>query len=184
MYDPVDKMGRSGQRIRVRRVGMSQDNKKEIHLQPDLPEQGVGFAHRRQVIRGLASIPVALTLSNGAAAANASSHICLMQEYEQPYSKNDESEIMEWAHHSNKIAPAGWGDRSKKYCVAYADEDPQGSMYITGYHYKTSYTSKFINENGYMVNGGVPKGHALRASCATSFMVSGGGGGGGGGWGW
>ena len=31
---------------------MSQDNKKEIHLQPDLPEQGIEFAHRRQVIRG------------------------------------------------------------------------------------------------------------------------------------
>lgn len=148
---------------------MSKDNKKEVQLQSDLPDKGEEFAHRRRVIRGMASIPVALTLSSGAAMANASSHTCLTNPTGSPQVDCNENDLVPgWLNSSSKIAPSG---ETKKYCVAYAREtDPPGHYIITGYRYKKAdNTYTFIDGSGNIVQGGMT-GNPLRASCATSFL--------------
>jgi len=157
---------------------MSKDNNREAQPESDLPEQGEAFAQRRQVIRGMASIPVALTLSSGAALANTSSHACLSNEsgvVPSP-SCSDTSPVPGWATSGTTKTPATIdgitypaSDFPAKYCVAYAEENmpPNGQYVVTGYRYEHNGNSIFINENGTLSNS--TNGNPLRASCATSF---------------
>jgi len=153
---------------------MSQDNKKEVHSEPEKPDQGVEFAHRRQVIRGMASIPVALTLSSGAALANASSHACLTNEIATPDMlpdcNTDATALTGWSRSDALITPANDTTKPAGYCVAYAEENTPGDLTITGYQYKSGDYYRFVDASGSDVNGGSSLGNPLRASCATSFM--------------
>ncbi len=157
---------------------MSQDNKKEVHSEPEKPDQGVEFAHRRQVIRGMASIPVALTLSSGAALANASSHACVTEEdtmeIDLPDCGDDPNSILlkDWRTSAAKITPDA-NDPAKPagHCVAYAQESmPPGDPEITGFLYKSGSTSTFVDASGDVIDDGSTIGNPLRASCATSFL--------------
>ena len=158
---------------------MSQDNKKEIHLQPDMPEQGIEFAHRRQVIRGLASLPVALTLSSGAAVASSSNHqMCLTLEDREP-PDCDTGTLLQYWHTERVDHPSQF--MPEKSCGTYAQSNGGGGYSVTGYRYTHNYNTYYIGADGQTVLSGRPAGNALTASCATSFMVSGGTGLGGGG---
>ena len=150
---------------------MSKDNKKEVHLQSDLPDTGEAFAHRRKVIRGMASIPVALTLSSGAAMANASTHACLTGPIPAVPNCDANNKIDGWANSPVKIKPAGTS-KPEKYCVAYVEEDSSGKL-VGNPYYRYDYQSfgvtkyKYINQDG---TDAANIGHPLTASCAASFM--------------
>ncbi len=155
---------------------MSQDNKKEVHPGPEKPDQGVEFAHRRQVIRGMASIPVALTLSSGAALANASSHACVTEEMttaeQLPNCSTNPTDLEGWKTSGAQIKPDNDPTKPEGYCVAYAQEStPPGNPTITGFQYKHDGYYRFIDESGAdIVSDGSSIGNPLRASCATSFL--------------
>lgn len=148
---------------------MSKDNKKEVNLQSDLPDQGIEFAHRRQIIRGLASIPVAMTLSSGAAVANTSSHACLTNETSTPPICSENSMIPGWLNSPGKIVSPLNSGKPAKYCVAYAEDDGQGGYTITGYNYQHFSYQRYVGPDGKTVIGNLT-GNPLRASCATSFL--------------
>ena len=150
---------------------MSKDDKSEAQHQPDQSEQGVEFAQRRKVVRGLASIPVAFTLSSGAALANTSFHACVNTTPVEtvPDCSTNENDLSGWMY--KFIKPNYTNGDQERFCVAYAEEKTAGVLDITGYNYKKNPgdTTTFIGPDGEEVIGGL-SGNPLRASCATSFM--------------
>ena len=142
-------------------------------------EMGVEFAARRRVIRGLTSVPIALTLGNGAAQANASSHQCLTNQepgvhpacVADPAAKDPR-----WDYSDAAVAPYNNNNKEKaKYCVKYAKEFTPGQPpALTGYLYDNKDGSKvfltvdqFGNVNG---SSSSPIGNPLTTSCAISFV--------------
>ncbi len=168
---------------------MSKDQDQEAISRASATDAGAAFAQRRKVIRGLASIPVALTLSNGARAANASSHQCLLnEEGPPPNCVTDAGDASpEWVYSADPADPTQVisvkpneiaASFPRKYCVTYAEEsgDPNGYS-VTGFNYQYVDPSQpqpnraiFIDQNGNRVNGGNIFGNPLRASCAGSFV--------------
>jgi|GEM_PF-3628355 len=157
---------------------MSKEKRRGSDLPATAADEATAFATRRKVIKGLAStVPVALTLSNGAAMADASSHQCLTKQdsipgINPPDCSDDVNDLEGWEHSAEKIKPNSSGG-GPKYCVAYADEPTPGNLQITGYNYShttgqgTTYT--FIDQDGNTVSGG-PLGNPLTTSCGGSFI--------------
>ncbi len=142
------------------------------------PDRGEAFASRRRVIKGLAStIPVALTLSNGAAMANTSNYQCIAT---QPPGAEPDCGVGSppdntWLYDLVSPPATSPGDEQNtlgdKYCVRYVD--PTGNT--TGYSYSylnqsSTVSHVFINQDGTEVPGGL-SGNPLSGSCAGSFGI-------------
>jgi hypothetical protein len=132
-------------------------------------QQDDDFVTRRRVVKGLAGLPVILTLGNGSAQANASAHQCL-------------TKITPVTEPQPSCTPTGQGggdpypgwvtqivthpDTGQEYvCVVYAEEtDPPGSGYdILPYTFD-------VDQNGTPVPPSTPTAHPMSVSCDASFV--------------
>ncbi len=137
------------------------------------------FVERRRVIKGLASLPVILTLGNGSARANASAHQCLEKTPRMsepactPIDEADPNIYTGWVAEPVSSQDGRYRDEGDPegdhLCVVYAqDMQMPGSAYD-----KVPY--RVVDQNGDQIPltnvEALPEvGNPLNVSCATSFM--------------
>ena len=142
---------------------MKDQEKPQGATRVDEADAGKEFATRRRVIKGLmSSVPVALTLSNGAAMANTShTHQCGQEPPTTPPQCTAETPPNDgWVYSADKIAPTDAD--TPKYCVAYTDSSGK----FIGFKYDDG---KYIDEHG---NETAPTTipYPLSSACAASFV--------------
>ncbi len=122
-------------------------------------DTGKEFAARRRVLKGLISVPVAVTLSNGAALAGSSSQCYLKIPPEAADGETyclpgDTDEV--WSRFGYTKTQQANGQQTK-YCLDYVD-DAGDDIPVT------------IDQNGWPVRPTGENRHPLTISCATSFL--------------
>jgi len=135
------------------------------------------FASRRHVIRGLASVPVILTLGNGSAEANVSNHQCIADSNAVPDPGCADLST------SDQVIDDGFVRQTFSYDYTLTPSDPgyDPSNPITETRYKscvvygTEPTPGTLAQHSYIVDqdGGAvtapSEGNPLTVSCLTSF---------------